>query len=197
MDGLVAKFRERYDAPAKDAIWQQHSATFRRFWSDQVLAKGTGVIPDEICDVVIRVLSKWKTGRGELLDHLPMSFDQATMKTIEQIDVLWVKKRSIVRAIEVEHTTSVYSGLLRMADLLAMQPNLRIKLHIVAPLSRRDKVLREIRRPVFMLLEGGALADTCTYLSYETIADIQGQEHLNRLSDKVLDDYEEKAQETD
>jgi len=119
------------------------------------------------------------------------------MKTIEQIDVLWIKKTSIVRAFEVEHTTSVYSGLLRMADLLAMQPNLKIKLHIVAPESRRDKVLREIRRPVFMRLEGGALADTCTYLSYETVADIRGQEHLKRLSDKVLDDYEEKAQETD
>ena len=84
-----------------------------------------------------------------------------------------------------------------MADLLAMQPNLKIKLHIVAPESRRDKVLREIRRPVFMRLEGGALAETCTYLSYDMVTDIQGQEHLNRLSDKVLDDYEEKAQESD
>jgi hypothetical protein len=119
------------------------------------------------------------------------------MKTIEQIDVLWIKRRSIVRAFEVEHTTSIYSGLLRMADLLAMQPNLRIRLHIVAPVSRRDKVLREIRRPVFMLLEGGALSDTCTYLSYDTVAEIRGQEHLNRLSDKVLEDYEERAGEAD
>jgi hypothetical protein len=145
----------------------------------------------------IRVLTRWKPDGEVLLDHLPVGFDQATMKTIEQIDVLWIKKRSIVRAFEVEHTTSVYSGLLRMADLLAMQPNLKIKLHIVAPISRRDKVFREIRRPVFMLLEGGALSDTCTYLSYETVADIRGQEHLKRLSDKVLDDYEEKAQESD
>jgi hypothetical protein len=145
----------------------------------------------------IGVLTRWKPNGAELLEHLPVGFDQATMKTIEQIDVLWIKKRSIVRAFEVEHTTSVYSGLLRMADLLAMQPNLKIKLHIVAPVSRRDKVLREIRRPVFMLLEGGALSDTCTYLSYETVADIRGQEHLKRLSDKVLDDYEERAQEID
>jgi hypothetical protein len=144
-----------------------------------------------------RVLTRWKPSGEELIENLPVGFDQATMKTIEQIDVLWIKKRSIVRAFEVEHTTSVYSGLLRMADLLAMQPNLKIKLHIVAPLSRRDKVLREIRRPVFMLLGGGPLADTCTYLSYETVTDIRGQEHLNRLSDKVLDDYEDKAQETD
>ncbi len=59
---LVAEFRDSYDAPAKDAIWQQHSATFRRFWSDQVLAMGTGAIPDEACDVVIRILDR--TGKG-------------------------------------------------------------------------------------------------------------------------------------
>jgi hypothetical protein len=144
-----------------------------------------------------RVLTKWKREAGVLLEHLPIGFDQVTMKTIEQIDVLWLKRRSIVRAFEVEHTTSVYSGLLRMADLLAMQPNLKIRLHIVAPSSRREKVFQEIRRPVFALLEGGALAETCTYLSYDTVADLRGQQHLEHLSDKVLEDYEEKAQDTD
>jgi hypothetical protein len=59
----------------------------------------------------------------------------------------------IVRAFEVEHTTSVYSGILRMADLLALPPNMDIKLHIVAPEVKRDKVFQEIRRPVFSLLE--------------------------------------------
>jgi hypothetical protein len=39
---------------------------------------------------------------------------------IERIDVLWLKGRSIKRAFEVEHTTSIYSGILRMADLLAL-----------------------------------------------------------------------------
>jgi hypothetical protein len=144
-----------------------------------------------------RVLTKWKPEEGELLDQLPVGFDQATMKTIEQIDVLWIKRKAIVRAFEVEHTTSIYSGILRMADLLAMQPNLKISLHIVAPVSRRDKVLREIRRPVFMLLEGGSLSDTCTYLSYDTVAEIRGQKNLKYLSDKVLEDYEERAGEAD
>ena len=144
-----------------------------------------------------RVLTKWKPASDVLLENLPVGFDRATMKTIEQIDVLWLKRTSIVRAFEVEHTTSVYSGILRMADLLAMQPNLKINLHIVAPASRREKVFQEIRRPVFALLEGGALSDTCTYLSYETVADLRGQQHLGRLSDKVLEDYEEKVQDAD
>lgn len=140
-----------------------------------------------------RVLTKWKPAAGVLMESLPVGFDPATMKTIEQIDVLWLKRRSIVRAFEVEHTTSVYSGLLRMADLLAMQPNLKINLHIVAPPARRDKVLQEIRRPVFALLEGGALSETCTYLSYDTITDLRKQPHLSHLSDNVIEDYAEKA----
>ncbi|HEU5070892.1 MAG TPA: hypothetical protein VFV96_10845 [Verrucomicrobiae bacterium] len=144
-----------------------------------------------------RVLTKWKPEPGVLLENLPAGFDRATMKTIEQIDVLWLKGRSIVRAFEVEHTTSVYSGILRMADLLAMQPNLKIKLHIVAPASRQEKVFQEIRRPVFALLEGGALSDTCTYLSYDRVADLLGQQYLGHLSDKVLEDYEEKVPDAD
>jgi hypothetical protein len=145
----------------------------------------------------LRVLTKWKPGAGVLLDELPVGFDQATMKTIEQIDVLWLKRRSIVRAFEVEHTTSVYSGLLRMADLLAMQPNLKIRLHIVAPAARREKVMQEIRRPVFALLEGGALSEICTYLSYDMVTELRGQQHLMHLSDKVLEEFEERAEGAD
>jgi hypothetical protein len=38
--------------------------------------------------------------------------------------------------------TSICSGLLRMADLVAMQPNLNIPLFLVAPEERREKCLR-------------------------------------------------------
>lgn len=141
------------------------------------------------------VLKKWKPEDGELLDNLPLNYDDATLKTIEQIDVLWLRKRSIVRAFEVEHTTSVYSGLLRMADLIALQPNMSISLHIVAPETKREKVLQEIRRPVFSLLEGRALSEMCSYLSYDDVTAIRELKHLEHLSDHVLADYEERADE--
>ena len=70
--------------------------------------------------------------RSKLLDELPLGFDEATVRTVENIDVIWIKKKSIVRAFEVEGTTAIYSGILRMADLLSSVPNLDIKLHIVA-----------------------------------------------------------------
>jgi len=140
-----------------------------------------------------RVTKAWKPAEGELLEDLPLGYDATTLKTIEQIDVLWLKRRTIVRAFEVEHTTSVYSGLLRMADLIALQPNLNIKLHIVAPESKRDKVLQEIQRPVFALLEGCPLAELCTYLSYTSVKAIAESKHLHYLSDSVIEEYEESA----
>jgi hypothetical protein len=141
-----------------------------------------------------RVLKAWNAEPGELLEKLPLGYDSTTMKTVEQIDVIWLRKRSIVRAFEVEHTTSVYSGLLRMADLVALQPDINIKLHIVAPAEKQEKVLQEIRRPVFSLLEGRALSEMCTYLSYDNIRDIAELKHLAHLSDKVIEDYEENAE---
>jgi len=47
---------------------------------------------------------------------LPLQFDEATTRTIELIDVLWLKGNSIQAAFEIESTTSIFSGLLRMSD---------------------------------------------------------------------------------
>lgn len=140
------------------------------------------------------VLAEWPNDRDVLLDELPLNYDETTLRTIEQIDVLWLRRRAIVRAFEVEHTTSIYSGLLRMADLLALQPNMDIKLHIVAPAERREKVFQEIRRPVFSLLEKGPLSELCTFLSYDSVRELAKERHLAHLSDEVLDEYAEEAE---
>ncbi len=131
---------------------------------------------------------------SEFLDILPLNYDDTTLRTIEQIDVLWLKGRSMARAFEIEHTTAIYSGLLRMADLLALQPNMDIRLHIVAPLERRDRVISELRRPVFSLLERGPLYEQCSYLSYDSIDDVGGAEHLSHMSQTILDEYAETTE---
>lgn len=56
--------------------------------------------------------------------------------------MLWLNRNAVVAAFEIENTTSIYSGLLRMAALVAMQPNLDIPLSMVAPDKRRQKVFR-------------------------------------------------------
>lgn len=138
-----------------------------------------------------RVLEHWTPSNGVLLEQLPLNYDDTTLSTIEQIDVLWIKGRSIVRAFEVEHTTSIYSGILRMADLMALQPNLDIKAHIVAPLERREKVLQEINRPVFSLLEKGPLAESCSFIPYDSIYELEGQKFVEHMTDTVLEEYAE------
>jgi hypothetical protein len=114
------------------------------------------------------VRGKKLSDRFELKDVLPLQFDEATTKTIEYIDVLWLKGNAIVAAFEVESTTSIYSGLLRMSDLIAMQPNLNIPLYLVAPDERRDKVSIEVNRPTFSRLSP-PLVDVCRYISFSVL----------------------------
>ena len=103
-----------------------------------------------------------------VVDRLPTQFNEATQRTIELIDVLWLKNNAIVAAFEVEDTTSVYSGLLRMSDLLALQPNLDVALYLVAPDDRREKVHQEILRPTFNLREK-PLGSVCGYIPYSKL----------------------------
>ena len=142
-----------------------------------------------------RVITHWTPEEDTLLEHLPLNYDDTTLKTIENIDVIWIKGRSIVRAFEVEHTTSIYSGILRMADLMALQPNLNIRAHIVAPEERKEKVLDEIRRPVFTLLEKGPLSESCSFISYDSIRELSNERSLEHMRDTVLENYEELAEE--
>lgn len=103
-------------------------------------------------------------------DELPTQFNEATTRTIELIDVLWLSGNSIVAAFEVECTTSIYSGLLRMSDLMALQPNLDINLYLVAPDDRRDKVEQELLRPTFGLREK-PLAKICGFLPFSVLCE--------------------------
>lgn len=104
----------------------------------------------------------------QLKEELPLQFDEATNRTIELIDVLWLKGNAIVAAFEVESTTSIYSGLLRMSDLIAMQPNLNIPLYLVAPDERRQKVIDEVNRPTFRRLSP-ALFEVCRFISFSDL----------------------------
>lgn len=103
-----------------------------------------------------------------ITNDLPLQFDDATNKTIELIDVLWLQGNAIVAAFEIESTTSIYSGLLRMADLITMQPNLNMPLYLVAPDERREKVITEVNRPTFSRLNP-PLSEVCSYISFSSL----------------------------
>ncbi len=142
-----------------------------------------------------RVLEIWKPKEDVLLEELPLVFDDTTLRTIRNIDVLWIKRRSIVRAFEVEDTTSIFSGILRMADLLALQPMLDIKIHIVAPNERRDVVFNQINRPVFADIVGKQLSEVCSYISYDSVFELAREKKLKHMNDTIVDDYSEFVEE--
>ena len=143
----------------------------------------------------VRVLELVPTTMHEkFLELLPLNYDDTTLRTVEQIDVLWLRGRSMARAFEIEHSTAIYSGLLRMADLLALQPNMDIRLHIVAPPDKRERVLREIRRPVFSLLDRGPLYEQCSFLSYDSVDQLTKTQHLSHMSDTIIGEYEESTE---
>jgi hypothetical protein len=123
---------------------------------------------------------------------LPLQFDDATNRTIELIDVLWLKGNAIVAAFEIESTTSIYSGLLRMSDLLSMQPNINIPLYLVAPDERRDKVMEEVNRPTFRRLNP-PLAEVCSYISFSSLRD--GLTHVQGFVKHLKPDFLEELSE--
>ena len=152
-------------------------------------------------DVWVAKNDRSRTWNGQILgtlprmvSELPTQFNDATNRTIELIDVLWLKGNSIVAAFEVEYTTSVYSGLLRMSDLLSLQPNLDINLYLVAPDERRNKVQQEILRPTFELREK-PLSKVCGFLAFSNLIDkVEGIRKLG-IAKSLKPDFLEKTAE--
>lgn len=130
----------------------------------------------------------------KLKNELPLQFDEATTRTIAHIDVLWLKGNAIVAAFEIESTTSIYSGLLRMSDLIAMQPNINIPLYLVAPDERREKVIDEVNRPTFSRLSP-PLAEVCRYISFSTLQKrlIDVSEYVSYLKPEFLEELSEEC----
>jgi len=123
-----------------------------------------------------------------LLTALPTQFDEITTGTIENIDVLWLSGNAIVAAFEVEHTTSIFSGLLRMSDLLTMQPNIDIKLYLAAPDIRFSKFKKEIPRPAFAS-RSKPLHTVCRFLPYSQLGQQleKAKEFLSCLKPDFID----------
>ena len=79
-----------------------------------------------------------------------LGVSEEVRKTIELIDVIWFEQASnrIVCTFEVEKSTSIYSGILRMTDLaLSMPASQDIMLYLVAPNQREKEIIAQLKRP--------------------------------------------------
>ncbi|HEU0030045.1 MAG TPA: type II restriction endonuclease [Kofleriaceae bacterium] len=96
-------------------------------------------------------------GSGQLADGclevLPAPLaDAPGADAIRLIDVLWLDRGGdrVAAAFEVEHTTSIYSGIIRLLDLALGAPGHATHgLFLVAPDDREDEVRAQLTRPAF------------------------------------------------
>ena len=104
---------------------------------------------------------------GELpgmLLGLPNDIRANVPQSVERIDVLWLNDDDeIVAAFEVEHSTTINSGLLRMSDMLIAMNGTQIRTYIVAPDDRLYEAKSKINSPTF---KKTGLAEYCRFISY-------------------------------
>jgi len=127
------------------------------------------------CDVWVPRNDQAKQYEGhKFRDSVLSEFHQTldVPRSIENIDVVWkFGPYSIKSAFAIEHSTSIYSGILRLSDLRAEAPNSNYPMFIVASEDRRRKVFEELRRPTF---SGPCLRlnEVIRFLGYEKLREI-------------------------
>lgn len=81
----------------------------------------------------------------------PNDWSPEVRDTASLIDVIWLKPGTgeIISAFEVEKSTSIYSGILRMEDLARSIPGCACHFYLVAPAKREREVMAQLARPAF------------------------------------------------
>lgn len=106
-------------------------------------------------DVISASNDKSRTYMGNNFSFLCLSkfpeinLDHDTTATIKLIDVLWFQKgtNNVIAAFEVEKSTSIYSGILRLTDLSYTIADGNEVLYLVAPNNREKDVQLQLSRP--------------------------------------------------
>lgn len=87
---------------------------------------------------------------------------------LSEVDVIWMKRGAgdLAALYEVEHSTTIYSGLLRFNDVHLVSPELHPRFSIVSNEIRRGLYVRRLNRPTF---KRSGLAEICTFMQYENV----------------------------
>ena len=132
------------------------------------------------CDVWVAANDHHKSWNGERLGDLslkalPPLVDSASRRIINLIDVLWLRGDEVVAAYEIERTTSISSGLLRLYDLDALCPTSIMHLCVVIPNLSLKRFRSVLARPAFQRLN---MQKRCLIIQEETL--LQQAEHILR-----------------
>lgn len=142
------------------------------------------------CDVWVPRNDQSKQYDGQKFRDLVLEEFHQTLdvpRSIENIDVVWkFGPYSIKSAFEIEHSTSIYSGILRLSDLRAEAPNSNYPLFIVASKERKRRVFEELKRPTF---SGPCLRlnEVIRFLGYDQVREIDESSKNNaNLDSKTI-----------
>lgn len=99
-------------------------------------------------------------------NEIPNFTQLSTIGIAKYIDVIWFKKNTShpVRFFEIEHSTSIYSGLLRLNDVKIDYPISRAT--IVIPKKRKTLFETQIARRTFKYSE---LSEVCDHMIYDDL----------------------------
>jgi hypothetical protein len=100
----------------------------------------------------------------KIIDKLPI-FNKEIDHIISEVDVIWFDNLKPISFYEIEHSTPIYSGLLRFNDILLTLNGVK-NFNIVSPNEREGKFGREINRPTF---KQNKLVEKVTFLDYENV----------------------------
>ena len=105
--------------------------------------------------------------RFQMPTSLPSQFRDVE-PYLRQIDVVWLEKGSNkVRALyEVEHSTPIYSGLLRFNDIFLTAQTPVERFAIVSNEKRRSLFAEQVNRPTF---KRSGLSEICTFFEYTNV----------------------------
>jgi hypothetical protein len=103
------------------------------------------------------------------LNNLPPFTGPDVLDIAQYVDVIWFKKKTInpIAFFEVETTTSIYSGLLRLNDIIINFPI--DKAYIISSKNREALFKNQIKRKTFIY---SGLDEVCQFRTYEEIEDL-------------------------
>jgi len=138
-------------------------------------------------DVFVATNDRNKSLNGRSLQFLTipelpqLDFPPDVAKTVSLIDVIWISRDSkqIECAFEIEKSTSIYSGMLRLMDLASSLGDRQYDFFLVVPNKREKEVLAQLKRPSFQ-------TSNCIGLRYIMFSELE--EHCHGLC-KFGDDY--------
>ena len=169
------KLLKRYDRRHKEVLNEKHEEDLHTEMQYHLLKIGKALGYDPIAA---------SNDRGKCYGEIKFSFislntfpelsvDRETLSTIQLIDIIWFEKTKnrAVCAFEVEKSTSIYSGILRLSDLAISFADQNISLFIIIPDNREKDVVLQLSRP--------SIRNTSVKIKYILFSDLR--EHCDAL----------------